>query len=536
MAGAMKPAVAVFASLLLGSLPSAASFKASDWKSIQLPAAGGTNSTNQWFFFPDENKAPRIVSKVASNQANVARITLTGGPPDWTATAPTNTAGMDKEGFFVQSPLSSETGFLVGVHRPSGENFRLRMWSFANGSVGNEVVDPEASTVGISGISAAVDPQGNLHVAWVWSPGTNESLCYRRRSNGGTWDQEVKFIVLNRTNNVDNGVRVGQTAVVPTSFNSASIYFTQNTPITQPVSGTVTSLRRTTTILNGGQIFLTSPETLVTAGVKHALRGFRMGSVDRIFYFEGDTMKRRIDNGTTAATIDVGDPVTGAIPEGIHAAISPVDGRQRIAWYDSNSKKIYYLRPNAVDVDYTQFNPITITGNGAADLYGLHFDSTGLPYILYRRAAAEGYVAIPNDNFDFDGNGRADVIDDGFGSTKLGVTTLPVIPPASNLPTSGNKFKIQFPTVGSASTNGLGAVVSKAESNESLKYELEVSTDGVVWTKITSGAPISYSFVKTGGSGNNETRTCTGVFSDPAPGSVPKRFARVIVTRTPYPY
>lgn len=526
MAGAMKPAVAVFASLLLGSLPSAASLAPEDWQSTLLPNAGGTN---QWFFFPDGEQNPRIIAKAIANAGSVNRVTLTGGPNLWTGAPAVSEPGLNKEGVFV--PTGSETGFLVGPHFTS-PSYRLRMWSFtANGSVGDEVIDNVVNNVGMGGVSAMIDPAGTLHAAWIWSPGANESLVYGRRNASGQW--QIDEQVFNRTNNLDNGIRIGDTAVVPSAFGAANIYFTLNTP----VSGTTnTSLMKMNTLINAAGLFLENPTVLVTSGVKNTLRGTRVGSADRVFYFEGTALRR----WSGAGAIDV-ETSLGAnfAPRSIHIAASPVDGRQRVAWYDANTttKKIHYLKPNVADLSYTAYTPVTVTGGGAdTDLHGLHFDSSGTPYILYRKLAAEGYVAYPNDNFDFNGNGRVDIIDNAFGSTKLGVTTLPVIPPASGLPTSGNKFKIQFPTVGSATSNGQGAVITSVASNESLKYELEVSTDGIAWTKITSGAPISYSFVKTGGSGNNETRTCTGVFSDPAPGSVPKRFARVIVTRTPYPY
>ena len=215
MAGAMKPAATAFALILLGALPVSASLLPADWMSTQIPTAGG--GTNQWFFFPIADQEPRIIAKVIANGANVNRATLTGGPPAWTASASQSTGGLNKEGVFVYDtdPTRSDRGFLIGPHLPTGGQTKLRMLSFAGGAVADEVVDNIAASTGFDGVSAAIDPAGNVHAAWIWSPGGNESLVYGRRSSGGVW--EIAEAVLNRPSGggADNGYRIGATAVVP---------------------------------------------------------------------------------------------------------------------------------------------------------------------------------------------------------------------------------------------------------------------------------------------------------------------------------
>jgi len=525
MAGAMKPAVAALALMVLGASSAIASLLPEDWESTQLPNAGGTN---QWFFFPDAEKKPRIIAKAIANTAAVNRATLSGGPNLWTAAPSVSEGGLNKYGVFV--PTGDESGFLVGEHLAGGQ-YRLRMWSFANGTVGDSVVDDVPNAAGMNGVSAALDPAGNLHAAWVWNPGANESLVYGRRNSAGVWQIDEQIFNRPAGGGADNGIRLGVTAVVPSAFGAANIYFTMNSPITQPVPGTVTSLMRMNLLINAGGMFLDNPQPLVTAGVRHTLRGTRVGAVDRLYFFEGNVLRRWNGAGTT----DVQAAVAGAVPRSIHVGISPVDGRQRIAWYDSNSKKIHYLRPNSADVTYTAFNPVTIPGGGAladADLQGLHFDANGLPHILYRRAAAEGYVAFPNDEFDTNANGRPEIVDEALTLPQGAVEVLPVPAAVAGVANSANRFKIRFATQGS--TAAVGPKLESASKN--LRYEVEVSTNQVTWNKLTELGSITFTQTAATGNNPNQVRTFVGVLPEVAPGALRIRFARLIVTRTNYSY
>lgn len=531
MAGAMKPAATALALILLGALPASASLLPEDWMSTQIPNAGGTN---QWFFFPGPAKEPRIVAKVIANAASVNRVTLSAdGPPVWTASPSQSTAGLNKEGFFAvdPDPTRPDRGFLVGTHLPTGGTSKLRMWSFANGGVGDEVVDNVAAPNGFDGVSAAVDPAGNVHAAWIWSPGSNESLVYGRRNSSGVW--EIAEVVLNRTNNVDNGYRIGATAVVPSAFGAANVYFTLTT------SGSITSLMRASSIINGGSLFLgnLSSPPLVTSGVKPGtLRGIRMASADRVFYFEGTALRRWNGAGATDVETNLGANFN---PRSIHVAVSPIDGRQRVAWYDANanSKKIHYLKPNSADLAYTAYTPVTVTGGGAdTDLYGLHFDATGFPYILYRKLVAEGYVAFPNDEFDPNGNGRAEIIDEALNSPQNPLEVLPVKAAVAGVTNSADRFKIRFTTIGSAAPVAALPKLETTSTTANLRYEVEVSTNGTTWTKLTANSSIAFTKTAESGSSPNLIRTYVGVLPDLAPGNQPLRFARLIVTRKDYPY
>ncbi len=524
MAGAMKPAATAFALILLGTLSASASLLPADWMSVQLANAGATNSTNQWFFFPDAQSNPRIVAKTITGTASVARSFLTGGPPAWAASDPVSTAGLNKEGVFV--PTGADSGFLVGPHE-SG-TYKMRMLTFSGGTVGDSVVDTIAAT-GLSGISAALDPAGNLHASWIWSPGANESLVYARRSGAGVW--EITDVVFARPQGgADNGKRIGDTAVVPSAFGTANVYFTLTTPVS---GGSVTSLMRMNSLVNGGQLFLTDATVLITQAVKTTpLRGTRVGSSDRLYYFEGNVLRRWNGSGAT----DVQGAVAGAVPLSIQVGISPVDGRQRVAWYDSNTRKIHYLKPGTTDLTYTAYNPVTIPGNSLpnADLYGLHFNSAGLPYILYRRGPGEGYVAFPNDEFDTSGNGHPEIVDEGLTSPQGALEVLPVKAAVAGVMNSADRFKIRFTTPGSTAV--VASLPRLESTTTNLRYEVEVSTNGTTWTKLTANNSITFTKTAESGTSPNLVRTYVGVFPEPAPGNQPLRFARLIVTRKDYPY
>jgi hypothetical protein len=152
-----------------------------------------------------------------------------------------------------------------------------------------------------------------------------------------------------------------------------------------------------------------------------------------------------------------------------------------------------------------------------------------MPYLLYRTNDAAGFVAFPNDDFDFNGNGRPEILDSAFNSLQAGLEVLPVGPAVAGVANSANRLKIRFPTIGSANSNGVGGVQS---ASENLLYGVEVSPDLVTWTPLASGTSISYTATAT----NGTLKTFVGVVNDPAPGVFPKRFARLLVNRLAYPY
>ncbi len=320
------------------------------------------------------------------------------------------------------------------------------------------------------------------------------------------------------------GSRIRSTAVVASALNSANVYFTFDT-------GADTALMRMNTLLNGSFLVLTNPTVLEQSGIAETLHGMRHNGSDRLFYFKANALKRW--NGTESA--NVGTAIAGAAPRSIHTAISPVDGKQRIAWYNGATKKIHYCKPNPSapsDTEYLDSQPVQLSGNGGlvqANLMGLHFDTDGIPYLLYCRSWTEGFVSFPNPNvpdetLDNNGNGRADILDTAFGSNAAGPVSLPLAGPASS-------FRIRFPTIGSAVVNPSGGVQS---SSANLKYTIELSADLEEWLPITSTTGVSYSYEAASGTGRIYTATLTG-----PSGDFSARFARIAVSRMnppAYPY
>lgn len=265
------------------------------------------------------------------------------------------------------------------------------------------------------------------------------------------------------------------------------------------------------------------------AVVQHPLRGTRVGGFDRVYFIGtngGTTWNLRrllAGTGTTlqtlAATVDA---------RGIHVAKAP-DGRERIAWYDATARRLHYLRPSGSTdgPPYTAAQPLVGTGSQThAELRGFHFDAGGTPYLLHRNGAGSDFIAFPNDAFDIDGNGRPELLDTAFASTTAGLEVLPLAPAVAGLPFSANRFKVRFPTIGNALYSG-GTVQS---SSENLRYAVEYSDNGRVWQS-THGI-ISYNVTADAGG----VKTYTAVSEQTAPGSFPRRFARLVVTRPTYPY
>ena len=507
---------AAVAAFLLGISGVRASLDPAMWDKVALTNAG---TNNQWVFWPDAARNPRVVAKGMANGAVNHRV-LTGGPPVWAA-SPAMAVGLNKEGFFVPVPNAPDRGYLIGPHLAVG-TFRLKMLEFSANGVTDSLVDPVFSSGGFGGISAALDPQGNLHIAYVWSPGANEVLCYGRRNSNGVWQIDEQIFNRNQANQ-DTGARIGATAVVPSGYDSANIYFT----LFSPLSGNATALMQANLLVSQGIPHIANPIPRVPNNVKNTLRGTRVNSADRVFFFEGTTLKRL---GSTGTASQVQPSVTGAKPRSIHVATSPKDNRQRVAWYDGSTRKIHYLQAIS-ETTFTPHNLVTLTNNGSgladADLQGLHFDSDGLPYLLYRRLLGEGYVAypdIPDETLDNNGNGRIDLLDTAFGSNTAGPRAMPV-------PDTANSFQIAFPTIGTATANPTGGLQT---ASANLKYTVELSPDLVTWTPVTSTTDISYAFTPATGANRTATATITG----PA-GAFTARFARVAVTRLnppAYPY
>ena len=517
--------VAAVAAFLLGISGVRASLDPAMWADIPL---AGTNAGNQvWHLWPDEAKNPRVLAKGVSQQASVSRAFLTGGPPAWTLGSNATAGSINKLGAFVYR--DSGNAFLVAPHAVN-TTLTLKCLSFVNGNAATAVVDSASTTsFGTPGttvdwkkygtISAALDGDNNLHVVYVRNAGTTtETLCYTRRTVSGTWGP----VVAGSFQGSQPGSRIRSTAVIPSSLNSANIYFTFDT-------GTPISLIRMNTVLNGSSLVMTTFTVLDPSGIAETLHGMRYNGVDRLFFFKSNSLRRW--NGSSST--EVRPAVANAQPRSIQTAVSPKDGKQRIAWYNGTSKKFHYLRPNPAlpgDAGYTDAQPVQLSSNGGllqADLKGLHFDADGLPYLLYTRTWDEGFISypdIPDETLDNNGNGRIDLLDTAFGSNTAGPKAVPV-------PDTASSFQIAFPTIGTATANPTGGLQT---ASANLKYTVELSPDLITWTPVTSTSAISYAFTPATGANRTATATITG----PA-GAFTARFARVAVTRLnppAYPY
>ncbi len=520
----MKRALVAALACLAGISSSHASLNPADWEMVELD---GPSASNIWHLWPDAAKNPRVVVKGISQQNSVPRAFVTGGPPAWTLGSTTATGGINKSATFIYDNPSN--AFLVAPHAVN-TTLTLKCLSFINGNAASEVVDATTTTsFGSTGttvdwkrfgtVSAALDADKNLHVAYVRNAGSNaELLCYTRRSaSTGTWGP----VLSGSFQTTQPGSRIRATAVIASSLNSANVYFTFDT-------GTPISLMRMNTVLNGSSLLLTNSTVLEPSGVAETLHGMRHNGTDRLFYFKGNALKRW--NGSESS--DVRAAVTGADPRSIYTAISSIDGKQRIAWYNGTSKKIHYIKPDPTapaDTKYLDSQPVQLAGNGGliqANLLGFQFDAGGRPYLLYCRNWEEGFIAYPappDENLDNNGNGRADILDTAFGSNTAGPKALPLTGPAGS-------FQIGFPTIGTVVANPTGGLQS---SSSNLKYTIELSTDLEEWVPITSTTGVSYSFQPATGA----NRTCTATIAGPS-GDFAARFVRVAVTRiTPeYPY
>lgn len=509
--------------LLAGTAAARADFTPAAWHSAPLETAG---AANEWYLFPQSTKEPRVLVKAsANNNSAVARKLLTGGPPVWTADASASLGLINKQGTFVPTPTGG--GYLVASHGNAGSAVLKVVIFNAAGSPSLETIDPNPGTY--TGISAELDAAGVLHVGYVFNGST---VCYARRAGGNPW----------LFTSVPNTGAVHDTAVIPVpsteEINGVTRQYETFLYFTATASNVRTLWRYRPGILNNQLLIQwgTNPRANIENFVGLYLRGSRVGNTSRLYFFgsEGTNswkLKRYAGSGTPTE-LEVAGNVN---PKAIRVAMGP-DGRQRVAWYNATNNRVHYLRPTpgGVDLPILAGFPVTTTGSQAdADLLGFHFDAAGLPYLLYRTTYATGFMAFPNDNFDTNGNGRADVIDHAFLSTTAGLEMLPVEPAASGIAGSANRFKFRFPTVGGAGNNGTGGVTS---SQKNLIYSIETSTNGSTWTPVTGVGSVAYYLTATTGTGANEVRTYTGVLPGDAPGGVPAKFARMTVVRSPSPY
>jgi hypothetical protein len=174
------------------------------------------------------------------------------------------------------------------------------------------------------------------------------------------------------------------------------------------------------------------------------------------------------------------------------------------------------------------FHPVVGSGSQTnAELVGFMFAPGNIPCLLHRNGAGNDFVSFPRDRFDIDGNGRKDLLDIAFNSPVAGLKVLPVGEAVPGLPSSANRFNVSFPTIGSATHDGNGAVVSVSEN---LRWAVEYSPNASDWNSVNGLA----SFHLT--ASNGSLRTFTVVSEATAPGTLPRRFARVVVNRPVFPY
>ena len=487
------------------SPPALGDLRPAAWHSAALP---GTGDNNRTFIVPDAAGAPRIFvkSNPTTGTGNATTKYLSGGPPVWTA-GPQGSLAVRGNGVFV--PKAGGGGYLVAAHGSSLKAVVIN----ANGSGTEEVIDNTAGTT-YSAISVALDPTGAPHVGYV----RGNNLCYARRTGSNAWRKADQVAPLS--------FAIGDTAVLPASTTDVALYFTLNVSSgrydlyrARPVQ-----IQNVLTVVHAN-----SPLVSLEAVVQPPLRGTRVGGFDRVYFIGtngGSTWNlRRLLSGT-GSTLQALTANVDA--RGIEVAKAP-DGRERIAWYDATARRLHYLRPSgATDgPPYAVAQPVVGTGiQTNAELRGFHFDAGGTPYLLHRNGAGSDFIAFPNDAFDLNGNGRPELLDSAFASTTAGLEVLPLAPAIEGIPFSANRFKVRFPTIGNALSSG-SAVQSSAEN---LRYAVEYSDNGSVWQ--TTNGIISYHVTEDAAG----VKTYVAVSEQTAPGSFPRRFARLVVTRPSYPY
>jgi hypothetical protein len=361
------------------------------------------------------------------------------------------------------------------------------------------------------GLSAALDADGGLHIAYVGKSGTSaETLRYARRTASGVWKKSSRDLTT-------LAQYIRETVILPSGSESAKIYASLKT-------GTDMSLLRLS-ISNGNIVSATGDGNLFPGvTINEHIAGNRLGGVDRLYYFA----KVPATGAWNLKQVGSNDPIqeTGvSLPTSLLCKGGP-DNKQRIVWLNGLDKKIHYLKPGTSS-PFDVIHPVTDT-TGTAEVRGLHFDAANKPYLLYRHNSSLGFIAYPDEDQDIDSNGRSDLLDVAFNSSTAGVQVLDPVAPAAGLPLSQNKFKFRIPTVGSAIPNGAGGLFSDSRG---LTYNLETSPDAVTWTTLGAGSPVIFVLHSTEGEYPNEVKVFSGMYNETIPAAPSKRFFRIKVSR-----
>jgi hypothetical protein len=364
---------------------------------VSLPVENAHANSNSWFFFPDQNSAPRILVKGNQNNQSVPIKILEGGPPSphWTATSSANikASGLST---FVQT--GSGSGKMVAAHVDGTRS--IQVIDFANGvAVAEETAASNIpASLLLDTLSAAVDSAGFVHIVYTLASGsgaTNSTLVYLRRNVAtGEWARhQIEGFPA----------RIRGTSILAPTTGSAVLYFT-----TQALHRcTLDSLPNGNPIMDNFSLLHTPAQGIVSGAVKAT----RVAGEDRILYFysTGSTTWQfaRMDFTSVSnfAPVDIQDvgSVSGsvALPLSIHVATG-TNGKEHIAWYDLRSRRIHYLLPGTGSdgIPYNASQPVTLpnqpSGVPDSNLLGLHIRaSDGVPFLLYRRALNMGFVAVP---------------------------------------------------------------------------------------------------------------------------------------------
>lgn len=513
----VKRLLVILAGTLLPVVESRASLDPAAWHVSPLPnvEAAGTNEYHLW---PDGSLHPRVLVGGGSSNFRLA----TGNPPQWTGDT-VRPLDLPGNGLFVPDGLNPLFGgYLIGAY--GGATKVLQVAKFSGTFALAEPVDPNPGAV-VNAFSAAFDPQGNLHVAYAWDADNtkgngNDYLGYaRRNATTNSWQYYARLVPI----------RPHATAIEADSFDSARIYYASGNAAAASLStALVTKYQPTNSPVIG------PPSGLDTSLTPDSSIKLLKSSGSHLFYtkFAGGNVAVIMRNGPNLATITTlrsESPVSGQlpVPRGIQAAFG-FDGRVRVAWYDARFGKIHYLRPSgsANGLPMVPGTPVITAPNlSGADLRGLFFNFMGKPYLLFRVSATEGRVAFPSDGYDIDGNGRDDLLDHAFGSPGGGMTAPPVGPAVAGVANSANRLKLAFPGISTAAADAAGGLTSGASN---LRYRVQVSDNLSSWTTLSGG--VTYTkLAAVPGSSTHHRWVVT--INEAAPGSRPKRFARLMVDR-----
>ncbi|MEK7952623.1 hypothetical protein [Luteolibacter soli] len=493
----------------LATLTAQAQVDISTWRTAQL-ASATTGVESNWYFHPDSSKNPRVLVKATGTTAKVNYRYLSGGPPTWTTGAATALSNMNKQGVVVP--------FVNGIYFIAPHNNVLRMTFFnaAGTATISEIID---NTMPISsiGLSAALDTGNGLHVAYVGNPNTTtEKLGYAFRSASGTWKRAtaVDLTTLSQF--------IRQTAMLPSGSGAGKIYASFKT-------GSTTTLLRVSVANNLIVNAAGDGNQTPGANIAEAIAGNRLGGVDRVYYF-AEQAQQGFWSLKQAGLTDPIQNIGFSLPTSIICKPGP-DNKQRIVWSDGISKKLNYLKPGAGTDPFDVSYPVKGT-SAIAEVRGLHFDANDKPYLLYQNSPTAAFIAFPDEERDSDGNGREDLIDYAFNSSTAGIQILNPALPAAGFPLSENKFKFTIPTIGSTIANGTGLI----SATQNLTYGVETSTDRTTWTPLGTGSQLFFAQSSATGLFPNELKTFTAFYNEAIPNATKRRFFRVTVKRTAYPY